>query len=147
MLEEVNLLKYSNKPRVVRLIFFLGAASVLAQTPLERSSAMQALDQWSSVCEKDGLVLWGKSLCGPMLLVDASTRSAIANSPDPRIRYRSKGIFTVTQLSYTFRPRRTPKRAKSPGRLRYPALQALAIRENTVYIHGIHCSRLSPSNV
>jgi predicted RecB family nuclease len=55
---------------------------------------------------------------------------------DERARYRSKGIFTVTQLSYTFRPRRTPKRAKNPGRLRYPALQALAIRENTVYING-----------
>ena len=55
---------------------------------------------------------------------------------DERIRYRSKGIFSVTQLSYTFHPRRTPKRAKNPGRLRYPALQALAIRENTVYIHG-----------
>ena len=55
---------------------------------------------------------------------------------DERIRYRSKGIFTVTQLSYTFRPRRTPKRAKNPGKPRYNALQALAIRENTVYIHG-----------
>ena len=55
---------------------------------------------------------------------------------DERARYRSKGIFTVPQLSYTFRPRRTPKRAKNPGRLRYPALQALAIRENTVYING-----------
>src|SRR5439155_10583001 len=55
---------------------------------------------------------------------------------DERTRYRSKGIFTVTQLSYTFRPRRTPKGAKNPARPRYPALQALAIRENTVYIHG-----------
>ncbi len=55
---------------------------------------------------------------------------------DERNRYCSKGIFTVTQLSYTFRPRRTPKRAKNPARPRYPALQALAIRENTVYIHG-----------
>jgi predicted RecB family nuclease len=63
---------------------------------------------------------------------------------DERIRYRSKGIFTVTQLSYTFRPRRTPKRAKNPGRLRYPALQALAIREKTVYIHGN--ARLPDSN-
>src|SRR5205823_8826051 len=53
-----------------------------------------------------------------------------------RNRHRSKGIFTVTQLSYTFRPRRTPKRAKNPARPRYPALQALAIRENTVYVHG-----------
>jgi predicted RecB family nuclease len=55
---------------------------------------------------------------------------------DERYRHRSKGIFTVTQLSYTFRPRRTPKRAKNPARPRYPALQALAIREKTVFIHG-----------
>jgi predicted RecB family nuclease len=53
-----------------------------------------------------------------------------------RSRHRSKGIFTVTQLSYTFRPRRTPKRAKNPAKPRYLALQALAIRNNTVYIHG-----------
>ena len=47
---------------------------------------------------------------------------------DERSRYRSKGIFTVKQLSYTFRPRRTPKkRAKNSARTRYPALQALAI--------------------
>jgi len=57
-------------------------------------------------------------------------------SADERGRYRSKGIFTVKQLSYTFRPRRTPKRAKNPARPRYPALQALALRENTVYVHG-----------
>jgi uncharacterized protein YprB with RNaseH-like and TPR domain len=53
-----------------------------------------------------------------------------------RSRHRSKGIFTVTQFSYTFRPRRTPKRAKNPAKPRYLALQARAIRENTVYIHG-----------
>lgn len=50
--------------------------------------------------------------------------------------HRSKGIFTVTQLSYTFRPRRVPKRAKNPATPHYFALQALAIREHTVYIHG-----------
>ncbi len=50
--------------------------------------------------------------------------------------HRSKGIFTVTQLSYTFRPRRVPKRAKNPATPHYFALQALAIREKTVYIHG-----------
>jgi predicted RecB family nuclease len=65
---------------------------------------------------------------------DLSLLSGITEAE--RTRYRSKGIFTVTQLSYTFRPRRAPKRAKNPGRLRYPALQALAIRENSVYIHG-----------
>ena len=53
-----------------------------------------------------------------------------------RNRHRNKGIFTVTQLSYTFRPRRMPKRAKNPAKPRYLALQALAIREGTVYFHG-----------
>ena len=60
-----------------------------------------------------------------------------------RASHRSKGIFTVTQLSYTFRPRKTPKRAKNPAKPRYMALQALAIRENTVYVHG--CPRLPDS--
>ena len=53
-----------------------------------------------------------------------------------RGRHRSKGIFTVTQLSYTFRPRRTPKRVKAQSKPHNFALQALAIRENTIYIHG-----------
>lgn len=53
-----------------------------------------------------------------------------------RSRQRNKGIFTVTQFSHTFRPRRTPKRAKNPAKPHYLALQALSIRENKVYIHG-----------
>ena len=53
-----------------------------------------------------------------------------------RSRHRSKGIFTVNQLSYTFRPRRTRKRAKNPTKPHYLPLQALSIRENIVYIHG-----------
>jgi len=65
---------------------------------------------------------------------DLSLLSGITENA--RNSHRSKGIFTVTQLSYTFRPRKTPKRAKNPSRPRYMALQALAIRESTVYIHG-----------
>jgi predicted RecB family nuclease len=53
-----------------------------------------------------------------------------------RSRHRGKGIFTVSQLSYTFRPRRTPKRARNPGKPHYLALQALSIRENRIHIHG-----------
>jgi predicted RecB family nuclease len=52
------------------------------------------------------------------------------------IKQNKKGIFSVHQLSYTFRPRKTPKRAKNPSKPRYYALQAQAIRENRVYIHG-----------
>jgi hypothetical protein len=50
--------------------------------------------------------------------------------------YVRKGIFTVTQMSYTFRPRRRPKWAKAAPRPHSFALQALAIRENKIYING-----------
>jgi len=56
--------------------------------------------------------------------------------PEERKRYRSKGIFTVNQLSYTFRPRRQPKREKPLAKPHSFALQALAIRQNTVYVDG-----------
>ena len=65
---------------------------------------------------------------------DLSLLSGITGTE--RQGHRSKGIFTVTQLSYTFRPRRAPKRAKNPATPHHFALQALAIREDTVYIDG-----------
>ena len=46
----------------------------------------------------------------------------------------SKGIFTVNQLSYTFKPRRSPKRQKNRILRHFIALKALAIRKQTVYI-------------
>jgi len=52
------------------------------------------------------------------------------------MRLRSKGIFTVNQLSYTFRSRRIAKRAKTSSTPHHFALQALAIRENKVFVHG-----------
>jgi predicted RecB family nuclease len=50
--------------------------------------------------------------------------------------HRSKGIFTVTQLSYTFRPRRKSKRARGEGQPHHAALQALAIRDRKTYVLG-----------
>jgi predicted RecB family nuclease len=52
------------------------------------------------------------------------------------VRLRKKGIFTINQLSYTFRPRRIKKRAKNPAHPHYFALQALALREKHVFVHG-----------
>ena len=50
-------------------------------------------------------------------------------------RYNNKGLFTVKQLSYTFRPRRRGKRVKTKTHLYYHSLQALAIREQKVYLY------------
>jgi len=53
-----------------------------------------------------------------------------------RKKQHDKGIFSVTQLSYTFRPRRKPKRLASKPEKYHHALKALAVRENKIYIVG-----------
>ncbi len=45
-----------------------------------------------------------------------------------------KGIFTITQLSCTFRLRKRGKRVKRQQRPHYFALQAAAIRDNKIYV-------------
>jgi predicted RecB family nuclease len=52
-------------------------------------------------------------------------------------RYHRKGIFTLTQLSYTFRPRKRGKRVKRPNNIHYSSLQALAIREKKIHVYGM----------
>jgi predicted RecB family nuclease len=59
----------------------------------------------------------------------------------------SKGIFTVRQLSYTFRVRRRNKRAKRQSSPRSFALQALAIRENKIHVHGSYAVPSSPTSI
>jgi predicted RecB family nuclease len=51
-------------------------------------------------------------------------------------KYGKRGIFTVTQLSCTFRPRRTTRRAQANGPPHSHALQALAIREKKIHVIG-----------
>jgi predicted RecB family nuclease len=53
-----------------------------------------------------------------------------------RQKLHSKGIFTITQLSYTFRPRRRSKcQASSPEKYHH-SLRALAIRQGKVHVVG-----------
>jgi predicted RecB family nuclease len=51
-------------------------------------------------------------------------------------KQQDKGIFTVTQLSYTFRPRRRSKHSASEPEKYHHALKALAIREQKIYVAG-----------
>jgi len=53
-----------------------------------------------------------------------------------RQKQHSKGIFSVTQLSYTFRARRKPKRFAAKPEKYSHALRALALREHKIYIAG-----------
>jgi len=57
-------------------------------------------------------------------------------SETERKKHNSKGIFTVTQLSYTFRPRRKPKKFANKPEKYHHSLKALAIRENKIHVAG-----------
>lgn len=48
-----------------------------------------------------------------------------------------KGIFTITQLSCTFRLRKRGKRVKTVQYAYYYSLQALAIRDKKIYVFGV----------
>ena len=50
--------------------------------------------------------------------------------------FNQKGIFTVSQLSYTFRPRRRPKHLRDKREKYHHSLKALAIREKKIYVVG-----------
>ena len=52
------------------------------------------------------------------------------------ISLNQKGIFTINQLSYTFKMRRRPKRAKKMLDKHQFALRALALREKKIFVHS-----------
>jgi hypothetical protein len=51
-------------------------------------ASLAALARFDAACDAEGRRLWGASLCGPVVLVNAATRVAIANRPD------AAGTFT-----------------------------------------------------
>jgi predicted RecB family nuclease len=69
--------------------------------------------------------------------VEKDDLSLLSNMPEnERTRLHRKGIFTVTQLSYTFRPRRRPKKLRDKREKYHNSLKALAIREKKIHIVG-----------
>jgi len=71
------------------------------------------------------------------IAVEKDDLSLLANmSAKERQKLHNKGIFTVTQLSYTFRPRRRPKRMREKREKYHHSLKALAIREKKIHIVG-----------
>jgi len=90
--------------RTVGAIVILLAAAALAADSL---LAIRALSDWSRICEPEGQRLWGKSLCGPMVLVDPGTREAIANRADPDGQFRPEGTVFLGKLPEPFVPSNT----------------------------------------
>ena len=65
-----------------------------------------------------------------------------------RIADGKKGIFTVTQLSHTFKPRKRKKRAKNLSPVVHKLeLQALAIREQKTYFQELPAIERKPVEI
>ena len=94
--------------RTLFLIAIAAAGGTAAHgSPFDSRLAAKALGEFARVCEADGTLLWSKSLCGPMVLVDPSTRSAIANRPDPDGKFRKDGDIFVGVFPERFTPSNT----------------------------------------
>ena len=79
--------------------------------------------EFNEVCKKDA--------------VAKDDLSLLANLTEKeRTKFNSKGIFTVSQLAYTFRPRRRSKRLAAWPEKYHHALKALAIREQKIHVIG-----------
>jgi hypothetical protein len=65
---------------------------------LDTSAALSALRDAKTACEMDGGKLWGRSLCGPIALVDRQTRLVIANDTIPHKHFLRLGDAYVTTL-------------------------------------------------
>ena len=66
-------------PIMVALPRALSAQSV---QPVPLDSAKRAFAEARALCSADHGRLWGVSLCGPIMFVDAPSRSIVASEPD-----------------------------------------------------------------
>jgi predicted RecB family nuclease len=62
-------------------------------------------------------------------------------------KHNRRGIFTVTQLSYTYRPRRKSARSKQANPHHNFALQALAIRDKQVFVSSVPAFTIEPVSI
>lgn len=83
------------------LIFALCLSSTLAAAadapPFEPAQAKAWFDEASRQCEADGGKLWGASLCGPIMLVEPSSRRLLTNQAD------AQGLLKAEQGVYVGR--------------------------------------------
>lgn len=60
----------------------LAVAGALFSSPSARAQTKDAFSEFARICERDAGRLWGASLCGPLLIVEPSTRSVRASQAD-----------------------------------------------------------------
>jgi hypothetical protein len=73
--------------------------SPISGQQIDTARALSALRDARTACESDAGALWGRSLCGPIALVDRQTRLVIANDTIAQKHFLRLGDAYVTTLS------------------------------------------------
>lgn len=84
--------------RISILMMVVWTAPHAVAQQLDTAAALGALADAGRLCAGDGGALWGRSLCGPIALVDRQTRLVIANDTVPGRRWLPYGGGYVSTL-------------------------------------------------
>jgi hypothetical protein len=85
---------------VRHLLTILGVAAFAVPAVAEPNpaEAERLFSTAQTVCQGDNGKLWGRTLCGPMMLVDYKDRTALTNLPDPKRTLQPKGRWFAGTL-------------------------------------------------
>lgn len=89
---------------LLKLTSILSAATILTFNvvakggELDAATAGRYFAEARALCERDGGKLWGRSLCGPMMFADPSTRAVFASEPDGEGLLKKNGEVYVGTL-------------------------------------------------
>ena len=64
-------------------LLFVAVAAAPASAQVDQTLAAQYFKEAQALCERDGGRHWGVSLCGPMVIADAATRTIATSQPAP----------------------------------------------------------------
>jgi len=78
-----------------------GLLALPAQAAVDPAGATKVFAEARAICTRDDGALWGKSLCGPMLLVDPNDSSLAANQADTSGALKRSGQIFVGTLPPT----------------------------------------------
>lgn len=72
------------------LALLLASRSLIAQQPAD-GLARQAIIDFQAACARDHGRVWGRTLCGPIILVDPENRAAVASELPPGGEFHAEG--------------------------------------------------------
>src|SRR5690242_1067697 len=75
-------MKIRRQLKTLPLLALLGAATP-ADGQVQPQIARRYFEEVTKLCERDAGRLWGKSLCGPMIIFDPATGTRATSQPEP----------------------------------------------------------------